>query len=122
MTIRKYKKIWDHHYEKWNYKKAIESYKRYVKIIDNNEVRFLDIACCYTNIWEHEKALVYINKWLDLSSGYYKLIKLKWNVLEDLWRKKEAKVYIDKIKEIDKKCWKVKLDIDNFYSGKLNCE
>lgn len=117
--ISKARKIWDYHYFKDNEWKAVESYLRYIKLRDNNEVVYFRIAVSYWNLKKLEKALFYTNKWLEMSNWDYELLKLKWELLKDLWREKEAKKYLDKISNIDEKNSKFNLDLDKFYSWEL---
>lgn len=119
---RKYnksKKIWDYHYyKKSNYIKAINSYLRCLKLRSHNDGIYLLLSQCYKYIWKSEKALLFINKWLYYSSWNYDIIKFKWDILLDLWKNKEAKIFLDKIKILDDVKNNYKLDLDAFYNKK----
>jgi len=119
---RKYKKflrLWDYYYYKDNSIKSISSYLRCIKLWDClNENVYLNLAYCYRDIWNMNKALYYINTWLKISGWKYSLIELKWQLLDKMWNKMEAQKYFDRIIEIDKKIKEHILDLDIFYSLK----
>ncbi len=118
---RKYNKslkIWDYHYyKKNNRRKAIKNYLGCLKIRKDNESIYFKLADCFF-IVKSEKALLFVNKWLFYSSWDYDLIKLKWKILLDLWKKDEANIFLDKIKTLDEEINNTKLDLDKFYNEK----
>lgn len=116
--INKAKKMWDYYYNKDNNLKAINNYLRYIKLRNLNEIIYFKLSSCYVDIWNLEEALFYVNKWLKISCWDYDLIDLKWKILLDLWQKEESKIYLDKIKLIDKNNNEAELDLDKFYGKK----
>lgn len=116
---RKAQKLWNYHfYKKGNYKKAIANYMKYITLIEDNDMIYSQLWYSYNNVWDLNKSLYYTNKWLEYSSWDYNLLKLKWEILADLWREDEAKIYLSKIQDLDEQISEMELDLDKFYLKK----
>lgn len=118
----KAQKISYYYLYKKDFQKALKNFQRAIWFKNSKaffrEENYHDIAYCYENIWNYEKAYEYIQRCLEISPWYLDGKKYLWNLLVLMWKKQEWEKILKECEKLEKDIQDMPLDLDVFYKKK----
>ena len=93
-TAKKAYQLWEHHFYRWNYKKAISSFSKArdvsARYFFNEETIYL-LSQSYYYLWDVNKSLTMIDVALEYSPWCLDALEFKLSLFDELWKTDESK-------------------------------